>query len=139
MIPAPRLDRLISLLAWLAERIAAIREQAALRDQAGDDQDPAMAALLTAAPAPAGLDARGGARGLLPASRLRHRPVILVPGACANAPQAAAGYAGARSKHVSMTDIIALSCLPATCGRDKRPVWRGCVGLRLSDGTQIRG
>ncbi len=140
MIPALLLDRFTAFLVWLAERIAEIRERNALReqaalDQARDDQarcdrDAAMAALLAADPAPAdpapaGLDARGGSRGLLSAARRRHRPVILVP--------------GARSKHVSLTDLIALSRLTAPCGRNKRPVWRGCAGLWLSDGPQIRG
>ncbi len=38
MIPAPLLDRFIAFVAWLAERIAEIRERNALRDQAALDQ-----------------------------------------------------------------------------------------------------
>ena len=75
-------------------------------------------------------------RALLPASRWR-RPVILVPGGRAEAEAAAADYASARAKGVSVTDIVALWCLPAVDGRDRRPVWRGCAGLALADGTQI--
>ncbi|MBW4089738.1 MAG: hypothetical protein HIU82_01300 [Proteobacteria bacterium] len=153
MIPAPFIDRFTAFLVWLAERIAEIRERNALRaqaeleqaqlEQARDDQDAATAAVLavdpaSTDPAPAGPDARDGSRGLLSAARRRHRPVILVPGPHADAARAAACYAGARSKHVSLTDIIALARLTAPCGRDKRPVWRGCAGLWLWDGPQIR-
>ncbi|MBW4090447.1 MAG: hypothetical protein HIU82_04960 [Proteobacteria bacterium] len=131
MIPAPLIDRLTAFLVWLAERIAEIRERNALRDQAaleqaaleqaaheqaGDDQagrdrDPAMAALSAADPAPAAPDARGGSRRLLPTARLRQPPVTLVPDGRADAATAAAGYAGARTQHVSMPDITALWCL----------------------------
>ena len=78
-------------------------------------------------------------RALLPASRRRRRPVILVPGGRAEAEAAAADYACARAKGVSVTDIIALWCLPAAGRRDRRPVWRGCAGLTLADGMQIPG
>ncbi len=78
-------------------------------------------------------------RALLPASRRRRRPVIVVPGGRADAEAAAADYAAARAKAVSVADILALWCLPAAGGRDKRPVWRGCAGLTLGDGSQIPG
>ncbi len=78
-------------------------------------------------------------RALLPAARRRRRPVILVPGGRAEAEAATADYASARAKGVSVTDIIALWCLPAASRRDRRPVWRGCAGLALADGTQIPG
>ncbi|MBW4092337.1 MAG: hypothetical protein HIU82_14690 [Proteobacteria bacterium] len=141
MIPAPFIDKLTAILAWLAERLAEIRERNALRaqaaleqaareqaaldqaeddraerHQAGCDQDPAMAALPAADPAPAAPDAQGGSRGLLPAARLPHLPAILVPailvpGARADA-AAAAGDTGTQSMHVSVANIIALFRLP---------------------------
>jgi hypothetical protein len=153
MIPAPFIDKFTAFLVWLAERIDEIRERNALRaqaaleqaelEQARDDQDAATAAVLgadpaPADPAPAGPDARGGSREPLSAVRRRHRPVILVPGPHAGAARAAACYAGVRSKHVSLPDVIVLARLSAPCGRDKRPVWRGCAGLRLWDGPRIR-
>ena len=78
-------------------------------------------------------------RALLPAARRQRRPVILVPGGRAEAEAAATDYASARAKDVSVTDIVALWCLPAASRRDRRPVWRGCAGLALADGTQIPG
>ncbi len=107
-------------------------------------RDPAMAEMLAADPRlgpilrPLGW-MLGVDRALLPASRRRRRLVFLVPGGRADAEAAAADYAAARSKDVSVADIIALWCLPATRGRDKRPVWRGCAGLTLGDGSQIPG
>ncbi len=107
-------------------------------------RDPAMADLLAADPRlgpilrPLGW-MLGVDRALLPASRRRRRPVILVPGGRAEAEAAAADYACARAKAVSVADIIALWCLPAAGRRDRRPVWRGCAGLALADGTQIPG
>ena len=81
----------------------------------------------------------GVERALLPPSRRRRRPVILVPGGCAAAVAAAADYTAARAKAAPGADILALCCLPATGRRDRRPVWRGCAGLALADGTQIPG
>ncbi len=107
-------------------------------------REPAMAEMLAADPRlgpilrPLGW-MLGVDRALLPASRRRRRPVILVPGGRAEAEAATADYASARAKGVSVTDIIALWCLPAAGRRDRRPVWRGCAGLALADGTQIPG
>ncbi|MBW4093634.1 MAG: hypothetical protein HIU82_21435 [Proteobacteria bacterium] len=123
MIPAPFIDKLTAFLAWLAERLAEIRERNALRalaeleqaglqqakcEPAGDAQDPALAAPLAADAAPAGPDARDGSRGRLPATRSRPSPTILVPDGCADAALAAAGHAGARMPRVSLPDIAAL-------------------------------
>jgi hypothetical protein len=153
MIPAPFIDKFTAFLAWLAERLAEIRERNALRDQAAldqavleqaareqailreqaahdraalreparddqaeRDQDPAMGALPAADPALAGPDAPDGPQGLLPGARLRCPPAILVPYGRTNAATVAAGSPGARSKHISMTDIPALWCLA-------RPRW----------------
>jgi len=106
-----------------------------LRDPAMQDMlavDPRLGPILRPLGWMLGVD-----RALLPASRRRRRPVILVPGGRAEAEAAAADYANARAKDVSVADIIALWCLPAASRRDRRPVWRGCAGLTLADGTQI--
>jgi len=103
--------------------------------------DPATQVLLTADPrlGPI-LRPRGWRfevdRARLPSSRWRPRLVFLPPGGTSTAAQAAAAFAAARSKDFSATDIIALWCLPATCGWDKRPIRRGCAGLTLADGTK---
>ncbi len=106
-----------------------------LRDPAMQDMlaaDPRLGPILRPLGWMLGVD-----RALLPASRWRRRPVILVPGGRAEAEAAAADYAAARAKDVSVADIVALWCLPAASRRDRRPVWRGCAGLALADGTQI--
>ena len=101
-------------------------------------RDPAMAEMLAADPRlgpilrPLGW-MLGVDRALLPASRWRRRPVILVPGGRAAAAAAAADYASARAKAVSMADLLALGCMPPACGRDRRPIWRGCPGLGVAE------
>lgn len=135
----PGLPRAWCWLLRLVPQAAAGRAQLEelLRDPAMQDMlaaDPRVGPLLRPLGWMLGVD-----RALLPPSRRRRRPVIVVPGGRAEAAQAAADYACARAKAVSVTDIIALWCLPAAGGRDRRPVWRGCAGLTLADGTQIPG
>ena len=76
-------------------------------------------------------------RALLPASRLRRRLVILVPGGRTDAAAAAAEYAAARADSGPGFEILTL-CYPlARKGRDRRPVWRGSNGLALPEGVEI--
>ncbi|MGH3125220.1 MAG: hypothetical protein ACRDND_29915, partial [Streptosporangiaceae bacterium] len=136
---SPGLPRAWCWLLRLVPQAAAGRAQLEelLRDPAMVDMlaaDPRLGPLLRPLGWMLGVD-----RALLPASRRRRRLVIVVPGGRAEVAAAAAAYAGARAKAVSVADIIALWCLPARGGRDRRPVWRGCAGLVLADGAQIPG
>ena len=123
----------------LLPQVAAGRAQMEdlLRDPATADRlaaDPRLGPILRPLGWMLGVD-----RKLLPPARRRTRPVFLVPGGRSDAAAAAETYARARSKDVSITDIIALWCRPAAGGRDKRPVWRGSLGRTLGDGTKIPG
>jgi hypothetical protein len=154
MIPATFIDSLTALLAWLAERLAEIRERNALRKQAeleqaalehaargqadreearcepaGDAHDPALAATLAAtlaaAAAPAGPDAPDGSRGRLPVARLRPSPVILAPGGRADAAMAMVDNAGAPMPQVSLPYVF-LADIAALCGLTRHR-WAGQV------------
>ena len=99
-------------------------------------RDPAMAEMLAA-------DRRLGPilrplgwmlgvdRALLPASRWRRRPVILVPGGPADAAAAVEEYAAARAEGASWVDLLKLCYVPAARMRDRRLIWRGRDGPAL--------
>ena len=99
-------------------------------------RDPAMAEMLAA-------DRRLGPilrplgwmlgvdRALLPASRWRRRPVILVPGGPADAAAAVEEYAAARAEGASWVDLLKLCYVPTARMRDRRLIWRGRDGPAL--------
>ena len=99
-------------------------------------RDPAMAEMLAA-------DRRLGPilrplgwmlgvdRALLPASRWRRRPVILVPGGPADAAAAVEEYATARAEGASWVDLLKLCYVPTARMRDRRLIWRGRDGPAL--------
>ena len=100
-------------------------------------RDPAMAEMLAA-------DRRLGPilrplgwmlgvdRALLPASRWRRRPVIMVAGGPAEVAAAAEEYAAARAKAGSWVDLVPLCYAPVSRRWGRRLVWRGRTGLAVS-------
>ncbi len=133
--PVPDPPRLPHPWRWL---LRLLPQAAAGRDQLEALlRDPAMAEMLAA-------DHRLGPilrplgwmlgvdRALLPASRWRRRPVIMVPGGPAEVAAAAEEYACARAKTASWVDLLALFYVPARGRRERRLVWRGRTGLAIT-------